>query len=133
MARFPRAGGSFGAEPSTRAYLATLRCADGQRDEVAACHSMTSSASASNLSGISTPSAFAVAKLMTRSIRQLDRHVGGLRSFENPAGVVAGTAIGIGLARSVAHQEAGLGETAQYADCGQRVASRQRGELSTSA
>src|SRR6516162_8496223 len=65
--------------------------------------------------------------------RQLDRHVGGLRSFENPAGVVAGTAIGIGLARSVAHQESGLGETAQYADCGQRVASRQRGELSTSA
>src|SRR5262249_12219032 len=33
--------------------------------------------------------------------RQLDRHVGGLRSFENPAGVVASTAIGIALARPV--------------------------------
>ena len=31
-------------------------------------HSITSSASASTLSGISTPSAFAVARLMTRSI-----------------------------------------------------------------
>src|SRR5215831_2298453 len=44
--------------------------------------------------------------------RQLDRHVGRLRSFENPAGVVTGTAIGIGDTRSVAHQDAGLGETA---------------------
>ena len=36
-----------------------------QRDEVAALHSITSSASASNLSGISTPSALAVLTLIT--------------------------------------------------------------------
>src|SRR5215831_7808730 len=38
-----------------------------QRDELAALHSITSSASASRLGGISTPNAFAVARLMTRS------------------------------------------------------------------
>src|SRR5215471_7318452 len=43
-------------------------CAAEQGDERAALHSITSSASASNLWGISTPSAFAVARLMTRSI-----------------------------------------------------------------
>src|SRR5262245_47279341 len=36
-----------------------------QRDELAALHSITSSASASNLSGISRPSAFAVLTLIT--------------------------------------------------------------------
>src|SRR5262249_14063314 len=38
-----------------------------QRDERAAFHSITSSASASNLSGTSSPSAFAVLRLMTSS------------------------------------------------------------------
>src|SRR5439155_991216 len=38
-----------------------------QRDELAAFHSITSSAMASNLSGTSKPNAFAVPRLMTRS------------------------------------------------------------------
>src|SRR5258708_11376174 len=63
--------------------------------------------------------------------RQLDRHVGGPRSFENPASVVAGTALGIGQARSVAHQAAGPGETVVYADGGEGVASRHTCVVST--
>src|SRR5262249_30680682 len=43
------------------------RSAAEQRDELAPLHSMTSSASASNLSGISRPSALAVLRLMTSS------------------------------------------------------------------
>src|SRR5262245_25586833 len=39
-------------------------CRTAERDERAALHSMTSSASTSNLSGISRPSAFAVLKLI---------------------------------------------------------------------
>src|SRR5262249_16725377 len=39
-----------------------------KRDELAPLHSITSSASASSLSGTSSPSALAVARLMTRSI-----------------------------------------------------------------
>src|SRR5215467_1376179 len=43
-------------------------CAADQRDELAArSHSITSSASASSLSGICRPSAFAVLRLMTNS------------------------------------------------------------------
>src|SRR5262245_51282447 len=64
---------------------------------------------------------------------QLNRHIGGCRPFENPASVDAGTTIGIGLARSVAHENAGLGEAAIGSARRQRVAKRQRGELSTSA
>ena len=44
--------------------------------------------------------------------RLLDRQIGGLLALENPAGVDAGLAIGIGNARSVAHQAAGRGELA---------------------
>src|SRR5262245_5647811 len=64
---------------------------------------------------------------------QLNRHIGGCRPFENPASVDAGTTIGIGLARSVAHKDAGLGVGAKGSARRQRVANRQRGELSTLA
>ena len=53
---------------------------------------------------------------------QLNRHIGGCRPFENPASVDAGTTIGIGLARSVAHKDAGLGEAAKGSARRQRVA-----------
>src|SRR5262249_46999517 len=43
------------------------RCAADQRDEFAALHSITSSASASSLSGTGRPSALAVLRLMTSS------------------------------------------------------------------
>src|SRR5262249_35025966 len=42
-------------------------CAAEQRDELAALHSITSSARASNVGGISSPSALAVPRLMTSS------------------------------------------------------------------
>src|SRR5262245_204326 len=60
---------------------------------------------------------------------QLNRHIGGCRPFENPASVDAGTTVGIGLARSVAHKDAGLGEAAKGTARRQRVANRQRGKL----
>src|SRR5215510_356693 len=60
---------------------------------------------------------------------QLNRHIGGRRPFENPASVVAGTTIGISLAGSVAHKDAGLGEATKGTTRRQRVASRQQGEL----
>jgi hypothetical protein len=53
---------------------------------------------------------------------QLNRHIGGCRPFENPASVDPGTTIGIGLARSVAHKDAGLGEAAKGSARRQRVA-----------
>src|SRR5215472_9330089 len=43
------------------------RCAAEQRDELATFHSITSSASASNVGGISRPSALAVLRLITNS------------------------------------------------------------------
>src|SRR5262249_25061015 len=43
------------------------RRAAEERDEIAPHHSITSSARASSVGGISTPNAFAVARLMTRS------------------------------------------------------------------
>src|SRR5215469_571893 len=46
-------------------------------------------------------------------ICHLNRHIGGPLPFENPASVVAGATIGIGLARSVAHKDADLGVAAK--------------------
>src|SRR5262249_28314019 len=43
------------------------RCTAGERDELAALHSITSSARASSDGGTSRPSAFAVVRLITRS------------------------------------------------------------------
>src|SRR5262249_20602192 len=63
---------------------------------------------------------------------QLNRHIGGRLPFENLANVASGAAIGIGLACSVAHEDAGLGEAAMGSARRQCVASRQRSELSTS-
>src|SRR5215471_12278970 len=64
---------------------------------------------------------------------QLNRHIGGCLPLENPASVDAGTTIGIGLARSVAHKDTGLGVGPKGSARRQRVANRQRGKLSTSA
>src|SRR5262249_40692036 len=60
--------GSASATRLTRCSRAPVgRCAADERDELAPFHSITSSASASNLSGICTPRAFAVFKLITNS------------------------------------------------------------------
>ena len=72
-------------------------------------YSITSSASASSVGGTSRPSALAVLRLMHElEFGGLhDRQVGRLLALENPPGVDAGLAIGIGNAGSVAHQAAG--------------------------
>src|SRR5262249_18698556 len=58
--RHRRLLGAYGKRPRGR-------CPAEQHDELAALHSITSSASASNLSGIWSPSAFAVFRLITNS------------------------------------------------------------------
>ena len=58
-----------------------------------------------------------------------DRQVGRLFALENPPGIDAGLAIGVGMAVSVAHQAAGHDILAQGIDRRQRMASRQRDEL----
>ena len=55
-----------------------------------------------------------------------DRQVGRLLALENPPGVDAGLAIGIGNAGPVAHQAAGHDGLALGIDRRQRMASRQR-------
>ena len=69
-------------------------------DELAPVHSITSSASASNLSGISRPSAFAVFRLMTNS-NLVDWQIGRLFAFENATRVNPALAIQIRQAVSV--------------------------------
>src|SRR5262249_34897588 len=68
--------GPFGAEHSDHRHRRLLRArrerprsrsAAEQRDELAALHSITSSASASSLGGMSRPTAFAATTLMTSS------------------------------------------------------------------
>src|SRR5215472_9980035 len=59
-------------------------------------------------SGISMPSAPAVLRLtMSSTLTACCRQVGGLVAFEETAGKGAGLAIGVGHARSVAHESAG--------------------------
>src|SRR5262245_51994910 len=74
-------------------------------------HSITSSASASSLGGISTPNAFAVARLMTRSnlVPKSTGRSPGLFALEDPADVDTSAAISVRLTWSVANQAANLG------------------------
>ena len=87
-------------------------------------HSITSSARASSVGGISRPSALAVLRLMNSSnlLTCLHRQVGGLFAFENPPGVGAGDAEHICQAAAVAHQSAGRDELAGLKDRRKRMA-----------
>src|SRR5262249_39076200 len=60
------------------------RCSAEQRDELAAFHSITSSARASNVDGTSMPSAWAVCMLMTNS-KVVGRITGSSAGFEPEA------------------------------------------------
>ena len=103
-----------------------------QRDELAPPHSITSSAVRLQRScGTVRPSALAVLRLITNSnlVDCMNRQVGGLLTLENPAGVDADLAIGIGNAGPVAHQAASHDKFAQVIDRRQHIASRQRDEL----
>ena len=64
-------------------------------------HSITSSARASSVGGISRPKAFAVVEVddQLKFGRQLDRQVVGLGTLENSSGINARATISIGLAR----------------------------------
>ena len=95
------------------------RRAAEQRDELASDHSITSSARARSDAGTSRPIAFAVFEIDRElELDDLhDRQVSRLGSFENSADIDADLAIGVGKARSIAHQAAGLGEISPFVDC----------------
>jgi hypothetical protein len=61
--------------------------------------------------------------------RQPDRHFGRLLALEDTAGIDAGLAILIPVARAIAHQAAGVGKLAPMIYRGHRVARRQRRHL----
>jgi hypothetical protein len=73
--------------------------------ELAAIHSITSSAATSNLSGTVRPSILAVEALMTSSnfVRLLDWQIRRLRALEDTPGVDANAAPRISHARAVVH------------------------------
>ena len=54
--------------------------------------------------------------------RLLDRQVGRLFTFENPPGVAASEAKGIGNTRAVTDQSANVGKLSQIIDCRERMA-----------
>jgi hypothetical protein len=89
---------------------------------------MTSSASASSLSGMLRPSALAVFILITNSNRAglLDRQIGGLGAFEDLAGVDTDLAIAIADADAVAHEPAGSDVIAELIHRRQLELRRQR-------
>jgi hypothetical protein len=81
-------------------------------------YSITSSARASSVVGISRPSTFAVCKLMTNSNlgRQQHGQVGRPLTLENAAGI--GLAYHVCNVRSVAHQPAHFNKLALPMECG---------------
>src|SRR5262249_25017844 len=98
-------------------------------------HSITSSARASSVGGISTPSARAVGRLMTNS-NLLDcttGQVGRLSTLEDFAGVDADLTVRFRLARSVAHEAASFRILAYIIDGWNRMSCRQCGKLETPA
>src|SRR5262245_38165448 len=97
--------------------------------EVASLHSITSSARAASVGGISSPKALAVCRLTTNSNLVLDRQVGRLGSFENSPGVDPDLPIYLGNIGPVAHQPARLGPFARLKDRGNAVPCCQRDDL----
>src|SRR5262249_59377980 len=89
----------------------------------------------SNLGGMSRPSAFAATTLMTSSyLLGIHRQVAWLRPLEDARHVVrASAAIGIAVARAVAHQAAGHDKLAIVGNRRQAMTRRQCGELPAAA
>src|SRR5262249_20224070 len=87
-------------------------------------HSITSSARASSVDGISRPIARAVGKVndQFKLGRPHYREVGRLGTLEDFAGVDTGLTVPFCLARSIAHQAAGLRKVAQRIECGNQIA-----------
>ena len=74
-----------------------------QRDELAAFHSITSSARASSVGGTSKPSAFAVLRLIAKLVlgRRLHRQVSRLLTLEDAIDVAGGAPILVDVIRPV--------------------------------
>src|SRR5262249_35130253 len=103
-----------------------------ERDELAALHSITSSASASSLSGIWRPSAGGLPVDHQLEFGWLhDRQIGGLLAFENARGIEANLPVHVGNIDAVAHQTAIYGIFASCVHRGHRVARRQGHNLVT--
>jgi hypothetical protein len=79
------------------------RRAAEQRDEGAPCHSITSSARASTLAGISMPSALAVLRLITQLILgwRLHRKFGRLLALENTIDIGGPAPVRVGCIRPI--------------------------------
>jgi hypothetical protein len=93
-------------------------------------HSITSSARASSVGGISRPSAFRLQvddKLEFGGLHH--RQLSGLGTFENPPGKDSGLAIGVGEADAVTQETAGLRKVRKRVDAGNGVARGQGREL----
>src|SRR5262252_974720 len=86
------------------------RAAD-KRDELAAVHSITSSAVESSVAGTVRPSALAVLRLITNS------NLVGCTTGKSP-----GLALCVRKVRSIAHQTTGCGVLPQIVDRGNRIA-----------
>ena len=99
-----------------------------QRDELAAFHSITSSARASSVGGTSRPSALAVLRLITSLVlgRRLHRQVGRLLALEDAVDVVGRAPILVDVIGPIGDQAASGDEETFVVDRGQLVPSRQR-------
>src|SRR5262249_38068952 len=107
------------AQPLVPSGQPSLSILTEPRDELAPSYSITSSASASILSGSWRPSVLAVLALITRS--NLDRQVSRLLTLENPSDINAGPAIRVWQAWSLAHQSTPPDIFTQVGDHGHRV------------
>jgi hypothetical protein len=102
-----------------------------QRDELAPLISMTSSASASRLAGMVSPSALAVLRLITSSnlVGCSTGGSAGLSPLRTRARVQAGLPTCLGNASTIAHQSTGFRGLTQVITRGKSILDRQCGEL----
>ena len=115
-----------------RASAGKRRRAAEQRDELAAHHSITSSARASSVGGMSRPSALAVLRLITNSIlgRRLHRQVGWLLAFEDTVYITGRAPVQVDKIRPIGDQAASWRQRSGPVNCGQFVLSRERDDQS---
>lgn len=80
----------YGSLLTARPHRPRHRCVANQSPEIVTPHSITSSAPLTNGNAMSSPSVFAVFRLMTNSLCGLhDRKIGRFLAFENSPGVDA--------------------------------------------
>ena len=123
--------GIVGCARSRSGAAADAAAAPGESEQPAPPHSITSSASASSVGGISRPSAFAVFRLMNKlEFGGLHhRQVGWFFAPEHAAGIEAGLAKRVGNAGVVAGEAAASDRLARGIHCGNAVTRRKRDGL----